>query len=99
MTVSWGQGTTLPSKEGVDSEELVAYRSQSKMVSLPREEARQTPWGQVWVRAGDGLGPTQASVCKSERQLLGSSGLPRRVSKGNQHSLGTFWALGLMPDL
>lgn len=65
----------------------------------PQRGGWADPMEQVWVRAGDGLGPAQASVCKSGRQLLGSSGLPRRASKGNQHSLGTFWAPGLMPDL
>lgn len=51
------------------------------MVPIPREEAAQTPLGQVWVRAGDLLGPAQASVCKPGRQLLAGSGLPRRASK------------------
>lgn len=39
------------------------------------------PMGQVWVTAGDVLGPAQASVCKAGRQLLESSGLPRRAGK------------------
>lgn len=92
MTVLWGQGITGPHEEGLASGELVTWavdlRPQPKMVPLPREEAEQTPPGQVWVRAGDTLGPAQASVCKPGRQLLSSSGLPRRVSK----ETGILWA-------
>lgn len=55
MTASWGQGITSSPKEGLASGELVTWRSQPKTVPIPLEEAKQTPLGQVWVRAGDEL--------------------------------------------
>lgn len=59
MTASWGQGITSSPKEGLASGELVTWRSQPKRVPIPLEEAKQTPLGQVWVRAADRLGQPQ----------------------------------------
>lgn len=92
VTASWGQGITSSPKEGLASGELVTWRSQPKTVPIPLEEAKQTPLGQVWGRAGDELSqlrPPSASLGGScSRALVCQEGQARKVTFSG-HILGT----------